>query len=62
MLIMLQRVLPVLLLCADVLFQQAQNLTGLVVAQGYVISGMLNTLDTLLKHVRLADKQPQKTH
>lgn len=40
-LVMLQCVLPVLLLCTDVFLQQAQNLTGLMVAQGYVISGVI---------------------
>lgn len=43
-------------------FSAGSKLDGAGGGTGLCNKWNYNTLDTLLKHVRLADKQPQKTH
>lgn len=43
-------------------FSAGSKLDGTGGGTGLCNKWNYNTLDTLLKHVRLADKQPQKTH
>ncbi len=51
-LVVFQRVLPVLLLCTHVFLQQAQHLTSLVVAVLCGVNGIFTLMDALVKQKR----------